>query len=277
MPGRILAHPGKLTGKRQIHTMIIRKEENGALLISQPAHAWVSGQIARQWGNDSFPPVCEEVRLAAELHDIGFLPWDTSPELNPETGLPYTFLEMPGARHLEVWNEGITRMRRYGRYPALLVSRHFTEIARRARPSKGPQDQSLLDRFLAEQEEVQSALLTSLQNDHYYAPRASAESVARDQQFVSMADWISLQLCLACNESRIAVIHPANGQGFELMASPINPFESSMRPWPFRAESLQFMCEGRRLLSTFSDETRMREALQAAAPVTLIFRLKPLA
>ena len=65
--------------------MLIREEAKGLLLVSQPMHAWVSGQLARSWGNTAFghfaPP--EEVCLAAELHDIGFLEWERCPTFNP--------------------------------------------------------------------------------------------------------------------------------------------------------------------------------------------------
>jgi hypothetical protein len=53
--------------------MIIQKglESDQVLAISQTAHAWVSRQLARQWGNECFPdfaPV-EPLCYAAEQHD----------------------------------------------------------------------------------------------------------------------------------------------------------------------------------------------------------------
>ena len=69
--------------------MMHRPDKQGLIVITQPAHAWVSGQLARSWGNETFghfePP--EEVCLAAEQHDIGFLEWEQSPALNRKTGL----------------------------------------------------------------------------------------------------------------------------------------------------------------------------------------------
>ena len=51
-----------------------RDDEEGLIVIGQPAHAWVSGQLARAWGNDRFGHFepWEEVRLAAEQHDVGY-------------------------------------------------------------------------------------------------------------------------------------------------------------------------------------------------------------
>ena len=56
--------------------MLHRKLGNGVVIITQPAHAWVSGQLAQQWGNPDFEPATEEVRFATEQHDVGFLDWN---------------------------------------------------------------------------------------------------------------------------------------------------------------------------------------------------------
>ena len=80
--------------------MIVRDDPSGGdgawLAIGQPAHAWVSGQAARAWGNAAFaaPAPWEEVCLAAEQHDIGMAAWDLAPMLNPRTGRAYAFAEM---------------------------------------------------------------------------------------------------------------------------------------------------------------------------------------
>src|SRR5690349_18079125 len=116
--------------------MLLRKAAEGVIAVSQPAHAWVSGQLARNWRQTDFIGVREEVCLAAEQHDIGFLGWEQSPTLNPSTGFPHTFMEMARAAHLEIWNRGIQQMQRFGRYPALLVSRHFTGLAQRNGPGE---------------------------------------------------------------------------------------------------------------------------------------------
>ena len=77
--------------------MVIREDGDGWIAIGQPAHAWVSGQLARAWGNARFPTPAphEEVCLAAEQHDIGMAAWDLEPTFNPATGLPHSFIELP--------------------------------------------------------------------------------------------------------------------------------------------------------------------------------------
>src|SRR5437763_8520911 len=106
--------------------MLVRRDDHGALLIGQPAHAWISGQLARAWGNEAFgeleprDPVC----LAAEQHDIGMADWDLEAARNPETGLPRSFMEIPIDAHLKMWHTGPRRLLRQSRYAALLTSMH---------------------------------------------------------------------------------------------------------------------------------------------------------
>src|SRR5829696_2077957 len=86
--------------------MVVRELPDGALAIGQPSHAWLSGQLARAWGNERFGAVWpwEEVCLAAEQHDVGMAGWDLEPELDPETGRPRSFMAMALATHLELWS-----------------------------------------------------------------------------------------------------------------------------------------------------------------------------
>jgi hypothetical protein len=50
--------------------MLYREETQGRIAITQPAHAWLSGQLARAWGNECFGEVApwEEVCLGASAH-----------------------------------------------------------------------------------------------------------------------------------------------------------------------------------------------------------------
>jgi hypothetical protein len=53
--------------------MLLRKDGLDLIAIPQPGHAWLSGQMARAWGNEHFaaPMPYNEVCLAAGQHDIG--------------------------------------------------------------------------------------------------------------------------------------------------------------------------------------------------------------
>src|SRR5271165_6977306 len=94
--------------------MIIPPAQPGhrTITISQTSHSWISGQLARAWGNDNFTlfEPFEQMCYAAEQHDIGFLDWESQPTLNVDTGLPYTFDELPESIHFEIWHKGIFQL-----------------------------------------------------------------------------------------------------------------------------------------------------------------------
>ena len=106
--------------------MLHREDETGLILIGQPAHAWVSGQLARAWGNERFGRFepWEEVCLAAEQHDIGMAAWDAAPGLNEASGLPYSFRELPRRTHPALWASAARLVLPQSRYAALLISLH---------------------------------------------------------------------------------------------------------------------------------------------------------
>ncbi|HZU02054.1 MAG TPA: hypothetical protein VFA10_20445, partial [Ktedonobacteraceae bacterium] len=54
-----------------------------------------------------------------------------------------------------------------------------------------------------------------------------------------------------------------------------DPATLLIAPWPFSREQVRLVYEGRRLATTFSDETRMREALEQAPSIRLETTLLP--
>jgi hypothetical protein len=220
--------------------MLLREDGDAVIAIGQPAHAWLSGQLARAWG-DAFEP-WEEVCLAAEQHDIGMAAWDRAPKLNPKTGLPRSFMELELDDHLEIWWRAAPLVLQQSRYAALLVSMHGTALYERRNL-----DDERVREFLDGQAELQGRLLETLRADPRTAPFAADEIVRRNQQLVWRWDSLSLGLLL----------------GWEL----------ELDPWPFRDEHLSLRCEGRRLEGRFDDEEAMREALADAPWVTLDIRV----
>lgn len=253
-------------------------EEDGIVVISQPAHAWVAGQVARYWGNDEFGKFepDADVYIAAALHDIGYLNWEDAPTLNRRNGLPVSFLELDTETRFTLWRRSIQKMMRYGRYPALLVSLHFTHLCDKHRKFDSPHEFELEKKFLREQDELQRTLVTSLQNDFYYGSWATDENIERNARLVSVWDWVSLSLCMGFDDERVIENVPCAGGQMSLTMTMKDRHVVKFDPWPFRSEEpLQIVCEGRHLLKTFSDEEKMSEALRAASPVTLKFDLVP--
>src|SRR5947207_360405 len=111
--------------------MLIRRGEDGALAIGQLSHAWMSGQLARAWGNERFGGVepRQPVALGAEQHDVGWALFDLEPRWNPETGLPRSFLELTVENHLEIWRPAPDRLISTSLHAALVVSMHGSSLS----------------------------------------------------------------------------------------------------------------------------------------------------
>jgi hypothetical protein len=233
--------------------MLVRIDGDDAIVIGQPAHAWLSGQLARAWGNERFPAPepWEEVCLAAEQHDAGMAEWERAPKLNPETGLPRSFMELELGDHLEIWWRAAPLVLTQSRYAALLVSMHGTALyERRDLERLESHDVEKVHAFLDGQRELQRQLLAGLDE----------QAVRRNQRLVWTWDSLSLGLLL-------------DWAPFELDEVGVTVTNGSLEPWPFREDRVSLRCEGRRLSGRFETEDSMHEALASAPWATLDLEL----
>jgi len=246
--------------------MLLRPDGDGVIAIGQPAHAWLSGQLARAWGNERFGAVepWEEMCLAAEQHDAGMAEWERRPTLNPQTGLPRSFMELSLDEHLEIWWRAAPLVLPQCRYAALLVSMHGSALYERRNLDRlEAADVERVKAFLAGQRELQERLLALLRADPATAAAAADAVVRRNQRLVWTWDSLSLGLLLGWAPFALKSV-PAAGGEIDVAVE-----DGRLDPWPFRAPSLALRCEGRRLDGRFEDEAAMRQALEAAPWVTL--------
>jgi Protein of unknown function (DUF3891) len=245
--------------------MLIRNEDDGsAIAIGQASHAWLSGQLARAWGNERFGAVepWEEVCLGAEQHDVGWARWDLRPALNPDTGLPHTFIDLPIEPKIDLWSGAATRLVAQSRYAAVLVSMHGTGLFERFWPDGA--DLGLQRRFLESERQFQQKLLATLEAD--------PDEVRRNHLLVRVWDSLSLALCLDWGEIRLGEVPAADGlTSIELKA--LGGGRVELDPWPFARESMSGHAEGRRLDGRFETEDELHAALDRAPWVTLEFEL----
>ncbi|MFT8243920.1 DUF3891 family protein [Roseomonas sp. BN140053] len=238
-----------------------------ALAISQPSHAWISGQLLRAWAD----PVSPAVLLAAEQHDVGWLDWETEPSFDPETGRPHLFRAIGARVHAPMWARGVERaLGAWGSRVALLVSRHggliYTRYTDRHRVA--PEDAAAADWFLETQRPMQAAWACALGLD--------AAEVDRDAALVAASDTLSLALC---GELRTPVEVPApDASGtmrtLHLAAADDTATRFTLSPWPFVGGSLEVCCEARPIPAPgrFADEDAMRHWLRS--PERAVFRVK---
>jgi hypothetical protein len=244
--------------------VIVRDDPAGGagawLAIGQPAHAWVSGQAARAWGNAAFaaPEPWEEVCLAAEQHDVGMAAWDLAPALNPRTGRAYAFAEMARPVHVELWSHAAERLLAQSRYAALLVSLHGTTLYERYPATTHLE---LVEAYLGRQRVLQAELRASL--------GADPEEVDRNRELVFFWDWLSLALCL---DWAPADAPPLPGAG-PLRLARAGAGALTLDPWPFARPEVRLHTEGRRLPGPFDSESELHAALASAPWTALEWRL----
>jgi hypothetical protein len=248
--------------------VLLRQSGEDVLIIGQASHAWLSGQLARAWGNEEFPAPApyEEVCLAAAQHDIGWVEWDLRPTLDPETGRPHTFLHMPTlATHIELWSAAPEKLLSQSTYASLLVSMHGQALyARRKLEDLAPADAELVKRYLTAEQTRQNELREVLRPDE--------QQLQTNQRLIWTWDSMSLALCLPWDPHTATGVPASEGKvDVQMRCSGANRFQ--VRPWPFRHPELQVCCEARRLGGRYEDEADLHAALREAPLERLSFTL----
>lgn len=232
---------------------------DSVVCVGQASHAWISGQLARAWGNAEFaaPDPLQDVCFAVEQHDAGMAEWDLHPALDPQTGRPLSFLKMPEATHLQLWSAAPGKVMATSPYAALLVSMHGTSLMRHREPS------AAVEAYLAEQQRLQTELLVALGEDE--------ERVTRNRQLLWALDHLSLTL-LVEGWSPASVVGPGR---VELLVEVIREGLAIVDPWPFAGPDVRVSCWGRRLEGRYEQEGHLHAALERAPFRRLQFTLRP--
>jgi Protein of unknown function (DUF3891) len=256
--------------------MLLRTDDRGVLLIGQASHAWISGQLARGWGNERFGSLepYEEVCLAAEQHDVGMARWDITPSRNPDTGLPHSFIEMPLSVHLDLWSRAARRLLTQSRYAALLVSMHGARLyARRDLDALSEREATAVRDYLAVEQRFQDALVGSLSAHPRTAASVQEPALKDNSQLIWAWDFLSLAICLDWAPRPAPKVPSVDGRS-EMTVEPAGG-ERRLRlePWPFEGDRVTVHCDARRLSEPFRTEDEMRAALPAAPWETVEFEL----
>ncbi len=249
--------------------MLLREDDRGTLAIGQPSHAWLSGQLARAWGNGRFGRVepFEEVCLAADQHDVGWMDLDIDPAYNRDTGLPYSFMETPLEMHLRLWTRGTQSLLSQSRYAAWLVSQHGARLYERRdlnRLSAG--DAQAVRCFLDEQRALRDWLESSLGVDR--------QQLERNSLLIWTWDYLSLALCLGWSPA-VAKGAPTENGTVDIEVELAGESLAHLDPWPFAAAALTVRAEGRRLTGRFESQEALRRAFEGAPWEALEVRLEP--
>lgn len=164
--------------------MIVTRQEGSLRLVTQCDHAHFSARLLSMWRSPELADHPRRRRLleAIREHDNGWREADAAPRVDPATGTPYGFLDLPDDERLEIWRRGTRRYVEEEPYVALLVVEH----ARALLSQRG--DDEPYRQLLDELEELREELL----------PRAgvASEEVAADYRWLDLADALSLAACV---------------------------------------------------------------------------------
>jgi hypothetical protein len=242
--------------------MMYRNEGERTLAVSQPAHAWISGQLLRRFA----APMSETLWLAGEQHDIAWLDWETAPSFDPATGRPPSFREVGAVTHAPMWTAGVERaLAAWGPQVALLISRHGGRIYRRfGLPHAGPEDAEAIGAYLAGQAPREAEWAAACGLDEAELERQSG--------LIAFVDALSLAVC---GDLRTPAELQAPGAAVRLVEA--GPWDFRLSPWPFEGGAFVVEGQGRPLPAAgrFPDEAAMRAWIASPARGAFRSRLAP--
>lgn len=185
--------------------MIILDRKQSYFMVTQNDHAQIAGVIARNCKKEYFfdDIRTQEVLLAIQEHDRGWIELDSSPIWNDKTEKPYSFIDYPLALKIPFYKKGLDEVEKMSKYAALLCSLHYSSfIQDSSEPSvrefwyveKQRQDQLSKELQLAGNKDKQETLMYHL-------------------DLLKFCDYLSLFICL--NEPGFNKgIHPFFRNGF---------------------------------------------------------------
>ncbi len=236
--------------------MIRLATEAGWLVVTQPAHAFLSACLAGHWaGTADFPrpQPWTDVLVGIAQHDIGWTEWEARPQITPE-GVPRQFTELSLDDHLAIWRRGVEWALRQHPLLAFLVSRHATTLYAPRR-----EEDERVAAFLAEQRRLQAHLGRILD-----VPPGALDDAYR---LLRLMDWLSLALCLERYRDGPVELGAGPGRVPLTLASAAGG-RLTVTPWPFDVERFTVEVPARQLQQrTFEDDADLQRALRRA-PLT---------
>lgn len=263
--------------------MILRTEPARLRIVLQTDHAYLSGRFAAAWGGGPFhaPDPVSPVRLAADLHDHGWLDWERAPRVEPLSGRPYDFLGLPTEIHVELYGKGIQLAVQEHPYAGLLVSLHGTGLYKERYgympelmfKEVDPAYRALVDQYVAEQEALQQELIAELHID--------PQTMWTHYRWLQAWDLLSLFVCLSdpAERNRLALgvmpLYPG-GPEERLEVQGAGPGRICVTPWPFAVEQLELIVPVRYVADrSYGGDADFQTAFAAAPTERLAITLQP--
>ena len=172
------------------------------LLVPQPAHAVLAGELAAGLLAPSFGELPPEITRAIQMHDTGWASSDAQQiqrlrSGGPQAGkaAPVSFVAIAPGEAAEAWTASIDSVEGLSKIGAIIVSRHFSLLAQH--------DPAQHQRFLRTERLRQQKLESS--------SMATREDLERWTAALGFCDLVSLYLVSGLNsEVEFPLAHPAS-------------------------------------------------------------------
>ncbi|MDQ1004792.1 hypothetical protein QFZ28_005332 [Neobacillus niacini] len=168
--------------------MIILEREQSYLMVTQNDHAHIAGDIARNCKEEYFfdDTRTQEVMLAINEHDRGWIELDSSPVWNDKTEKPYSFIDYPLSLKITFYKKGLDEVEKMSKYAGLLCSLHYSSFIQ---DSSEPAVREFWKEEKQRQERVSRELeIEGIENQQ--------ETLMYHLDLLKFCDYLSLYICL---------------------------------------------------------------------------------
>lgn len=265
--------------------MILRRDRGRLLIILQTDHGQQCAAFVRHWGNVACdaPAPLEPLLLAAAEHDNGWAEWEATPALDPSTGQPWQFVEVPARQHVALYRRGIERAAARDPYAGLLVSMHGVGLyndrygtwPRPVPRELSPEGRELVEGYTLEQENLQAHLRARAAADARYRVSATEEAVWRNYKLLQVWDRLSLQFCWRCCASGRIGPAPlrAGGADETITCEGDGSYTLRLSPYPFTSSRVELPVTARAVPDRpFRSTEDFLAAYERAEAIELPFR-----
>jgi hypothetical protein len=265
--------------------MITREHDGHLLIVTQPHHAELAGQLAAHWGNDEFQelePVIAMIRAANE-HDNGWREWDNRPTIDPSLGLPYSFATLTYVEHTKLYWQGIILAAEEDPYEGMIVcmhgrglynQRYQTDLAMKRVP-QGTKEKIAVNKLVRASELLQKKLRRRLAGSKYRR-QASERQIWANYCLLQAFDRISLHVCWK-GLVPYSVQHVPTGYGkgeeVTLNLEPMSDGAIRLSPYPFTKRPFEALATGCLVpLQKYETDEQFRENYYKGQRVELKFK-----
>ncbi len=245
--------------------MLVRPTHHSRVeCLIQRHHALLSGMLANAWAKSHIHPL---LVAAITQHDAPWRKPDAAPTFNPDSGLPYDFVDYPPDDKIDFYRDGLDELERVDPYIAYMVSLHYTTFS-------GTRDHEAFTRSERERRErLESRLAPAL-----------VSGAEKALEWLKFFDVFSLHLCLTGPETVASSIPPwlddadawsASPDGTDLQLRWAEETTLQVAPWPFDKAVLSFDLHYRDLGGRVDSAAEFDRAWEEAEPGRRTVELTP--